>query len=143
MTPKDQRDLRAMDRHMKYLSDSVAHGATHPGGAVAAATELDRLDALDKIADRRKRKRTRSDDIREILAEGPATTHEVALALEITQREAHVGVWVLAQMGHAKTTGRFVASDCGGKARNIYELTAHGRRMLAIRRTDLCVKMNA
>jgi predicted ArsR family transcriptional regulator len=73
---------------------------------------------------------TRNAAIRELLADAPSTTHEISALLGISQRSAHVGMWVLAHQGHAAKTGRVIAHEGLGRPRNLYELTPKGRAML-------------
>ena len=55
--------------------------------------------------------------IRKILAEGPATSREIAAELNIPVRQATVGLWVLRSMGKAAPIGSVPAEGKGVAAR--------------------------
>jgi len=71
--------------------------------------------------------KTRSQRIREILLEGPATSREIADSLEIPRRSAVVGIRVLRLQGQVKEIG-LVYPVGMGRPHRIYELTARGKR---------------
>jgi predicted ArsR family transcriptional regulator len=72
---------------------------------------------------------SRSAQIRRLLLEAPSTCDEIAALLNLTAREAWVGVWVLTSQGRARKSGAVKPHEHKGRPHQIYELTERGRRL--------------
>lgn len=70
---------------------------------------------------------SRSQTLRQILASGPSTCHEIAASTGLSLRRARIAVWVLTSQGHAKIVGR-LPREAGqkGHGHNLYGLTPRG-----------------
>ena len=75
---------------------------------------------------------SRSQQIRQLLLEGPATASELTLATSLTKRSINVGLWVL-QNQHHVVTHRYVEFPEGKRRLKLYELTPHGRAVVKVR----------
>lgn len=74
---------------------------------------------------------SRSQLIRECLAEGACTAHEVSAITGLAIRSTRVGIWVLTSSGHARRAG-FCAPE--GRLLALYELTLQGEEITAAMR---------
>jgi hypothetical protein len=75
---------------------------------------------------------TKSARIRAILMDGPATSHEISLELDISRRLAQILMRVLVSIGHVHSVRTIPNPDRGpGGPRNVklWELTPRGRYM--------------
>lgn len=85
----------------------------------------------------------RTPEIRALLAESPSTAREISAALQMTPRDANVGLWVLQTHGHVcslREVPRPVSDFSGRRTLKLYELTPRGRahlRMKARERADV------
>ena len=68
--------------------------------------------------------------IRTLLAGSPSTAREVSYILDITPRQANVGIWMIQYVGQVHSTKKVPNNDdssLGPKSLKLYELTPRGR----------------
>lgn len=82
---------------------------------------------------------TLSQQIRELLLDGPATAREIALELGIAPVRAKVGLWVLKKQHHIEASGTVPNLEYGrGQHRelNLYGLTTRGETWARMTRRE-------